>query len=178
MTRTSTEWRGSAIENIDDVTADLIVTTDEIAQNTKSDADELGSLLLSEELHLRDRRLAVMMVERALVERAHDLLDQAYAVRKLRSGPTLRNLDGKEPVGYSKRDCGVAHDALYGARSQGASAARELYWPLNLSEWEHERVNRDPRTDDPVTAEGIEKYKTTVSGRRAELVLGEVPPPI
>lgn len=116
-----------------------------------------------------------------LIETAHEYFDLAYTISSWKSGSALRGLKGEEPIGYSKRDGGVTHDAYYGARAQGAQMARHVGWPLDLKsdKWdveEWERVGRDEW--DKVEAKGQKKYSRTIGGRKVYVVLGERPPPI
>lgn len=180
MTRTSDEWRERATENVEVTLDDVIEAADEMHDDVVDEAGALRALLLVCDAERAEQRDAIEAMEETLVERAHGLLDQAQAVRKLRDGPTLRNLEGKEPVGYSKRDGGVAHDALYGGRAQASNYARKIRWPLRLDEWDVEKAERrsEPPGYEPVAATGVKKYTRRAGGRTVHVVLGPTDPPI
>lgn len=182
VTRTSDEWREAAEQQIDGTLDSVLQTVEENHKDTAQDALDLRRALIVDDVDRQGRRDAVREMEQAMVERAHALLDCARDIRKLRTGPALRNLEGKEPVGYSKRDGGATTDLLYGSRAQGTSMARRVRWPLDLSgsDWEKETAERTPGPtgDKLVEASGVEKYTRTVSGRAVSVVLGRRPDPV
>lgn len=180
MTRTSGDWREAARENINETIDGGVGTVQSESDSVTTTMESLRDQLLSQELERREATGTIRETERDLVEVAHELLDVAYEIRKLRTGATLRNLEGKEPVGYSKPDGGAAHDAVYGSRALASSFSRAVRWPLQLDEWEHEtgERKREPPGRKPVSASGIEKYQTRVGGRTVNLVLGKRDPPI
>lgn len=185
MTR-NTDWRQHAVDTVTTLTEDFLPATEESAAHdlrAASSTVRKATVVPSQDEYDRSAaREQVREAEQTLVEAAHDLLDAAYEVRKLRSGSTLRQLAGKEPLGYSKPDCGVTHDVTYGSRAQAGQMARHLRWPLQLGEdeWAHEKGDRirEPPGREKVEATGVEKYTRTIADRHVAVVLGERPPPI
>lgn len=179
MVRSSDDWRKAGESKVEGTLDDLEDTLDDLPTPIRmTTASFRHRALEREEPDQRVLRDLSRNLEELLVDAAHDLLDAAYEVRGLRTGATFRNLRGKEPLGYSKRDGGVTTDAFYGTKAQGRQMARCIKWPLRLDEWDKEvgHRTRDGRT--PVTAKGVEKYTTKVGGRKVTLVFGERPPPI
>ncbi len=172
MTRTN-DWRKQAQGNVTGVIDNLTADISERRGSIEYQADDLLDLATDENATREDLRDATDALRDALKDLATASFNHAYEVHKFKTGSTIRQLQGKEPVGYSKRDGGAAHDALYGSQAQGASFARHISWPLNLTEWEKEKGERTRSGVEPVSAEGTRKYTRRVGGREVSLVVDE-----
>lgn len=67
-------------------------------------------------------------------------------------------------------------DAFFGAQAANREMNREVYWPLQLEEWEKEKATQKNRRGDldPVGAEGTTKYtKRMASGATVHVVVDE-----
>lgn len=171
MTRTSEDWREGAEQNVKDALSEARATAKGVKKDIDGQLVETEQTLLGDGHDRSERRDSVRELRKTLVASAHALLDTANEVEKLRTGSTLRGLEGKEPVGYSKRDGGASHDALYGAKASGRAIARKVRWPLDLENWDAESANQTRNGVDPVTATGTKKYTTTVGGRAVHVVI-------
>lgn len=174
MTRTPEDWRTSAENHIIDTLADGLLMLDQNRDQVSSLTDTLRRSTLGNEYDQDEAREATRELEDALKEMAHDTFDFAADVRGFRSGATLRQLEGREPAGYSKRDGGAAHDALYGSKAQSKHYARKIRWPLRLSEWDKETAGRKGRGEiDPIVVEGTTVHTRRAGGRTVKLVVDD-----
>lgn len=174
------DWRESGEKNVQHALGEVNDGLGEVMTKVGEEAENVRNVVLAPqpEYDRAEAREAVLSLKATLIESGHSMFDIADEVAKLTSGSALKNLEGKEPTGYSKRDGGVAHDAVYGAASQKRVFARTVSWPLNLKEWEKTRAKRGRNGPGEVTASGVKKYEKTVADQKVTVVVGQRPPPI
>lgn len=175
MTRTPQDWREHGLSNVDGTVEGLGEEISEYQNAILEKASALRAAAHEDNPSRDDLKERTDALTETLIDLAHTSFDLAADVHGLKSGATFRNLQGKEPAGYSKRDGGATHDAYYGMQSMNKNFARQVSWPLQLDDWDKERADSNPRDGvlEPVEAEGTHKYTKTIGGRTVHVVIDE-----
>lgn len=178
MVRNSpSDWREAGAKNIADTLSD-------IEERLGSHVHEINWLIEEIDHELNESELEDVDVDQIeewsddLFKEFRELADNCYELasdcKSLKRPGSTRLLKGKEPVAYSKRDGGAAHDAVYGSRAMGRSFGKNFGWRLDLSEWDKEKAERTgPESYDKVQAEGTVKYSKKIGGLPIHIVMEE-----